>query len=134
MEGRSSIADLCRPKQRCGIYLLRFSDGAVYCGQAIDVSRRFVQHRHTSDRSDSTMLAFKVTARSQLDTEEQRVIAALDCARVPHRNITYASVVTGDRDFDLIMSRELQERWLSDLHFVDQEGERVVDPALRERY
>lgn len=35
------------PGERCGIYLLAFSTGEWCVGQAIDVARRFLNHRQT---------------------------------------------------------------------------------------
>ena len=43
--GRASIADLFRPSKRCGLYILHFDNGEFYAGQAIDVTRGYVQHR-----------------------------------------------------------------------------------------
>lgn len=40
-----SVAPLFR-EERCGIYILEFSNGDRYVGQAKDVTRRFAQHRH----------------------------------------------------------------------------------------
>ena len=50
VRGRRSIADLLpKSRDRCGIYLLAFSDGTFYIGQALDVVRRFSQHRKQHD-------------------------------------------------------------------------------------
>jgi hypothetical protein len=40
----------------------------------------------------------------------------------------------GESDFDLVMSPEEQERWVGDLGYVDDNGERLIDPELRRRY
>ena len=46
VSGRHSIAELIgKSKNRCGIYLLHFDSGTYYIGQAVDVVRRFGQHR-----------------------------------------------------------------------------------------
>ena len=44
IEKRLTVADLFKPNKRCGIYVLRFCDKSYYVGQAIDVTRRYVQH------------------------------------------------------------------------------------------
>jgi hypothetical protein len=45
VQGRASIADLFKPHERCGLYILHFTNGEIYAGQASDVTRRYVQHR-----------------------------------------------------------------------------------------
>jgi hypothetical protein len=45
--GRASIAYLFKPQKRCGIYVLGFSNSEFYVGQALDVTRRYAQHRKT---------------------------------------------------------------------------------------
>jgi hypothetical protein len=47
VQGGASIADLFKPHERCGIYVLHFTNGEFYAGQAVDVTRRYVQHRET---------------------------------------------------------------------------------------
>ena len=50
VRGRRSIADLLpKSRDRRGIYLLEFSDGTFYIGQALNVVRRFGQHRQRHD-------------------------------------------------------------------------------------
>jgi MOSC domain-containing protein YiiM len=44
VQGRASIADLFPQGKRCGLYILYFLDGEIYAGQALDVTRRYVQH------------------------------------------------------------------------------------------
>lgn len=40
--GHNSVAELFgRLKSRCGLYLLRFADGILYIGRAVDAVRRF---------------------------------------------------------------------------------------------
>jgi hypothetical protein len=45
VQGRTSIADSFKPRRRCGIYVLRFSNEEFYVGQAVDVTIRYAQHR-----------------------------------------------------------------------------------------
>ena len=42
---RQSIADCFTKKNRCGIYILHFENGEYYVGLAIDILKRFAQHR-----------------------------------------------------------------------------------------
>jgi hypothetical protein len=63
VQGRASIADLFKPHRRCGIYVLRFSNEEFYAGQAVDVTRRYAQHRKT--HGDIEQMAFKQVPRGR---------------------------------------------------------------------
>ena len=132
MHGRASIADFFKPRRRCGIYVLRFSNEEFYVGQAVDVTRRYAQHRKT--HTDIVQMAFKQVPTSKLDEEERSLIWRLEQAGWPLRNVTFASMPMGESDFDLVMPPEEQERWLDDLGYVDDGGERLIDPELQRRY
>ena len=129
---RASIADLFKPQRRCGIYVLRFSNGEFYAGQAVDVTRRYVQHRKT--HGDIEEIAFKPLPRGRLSEEERALIERLEQEGWQLRNIALASIPKGESDFDLVMPPEEQERWLNALNYVDGEGERLVDTDLRRKY
>ena len=132
VHGRESIADLFKPKQRCGIYVLHFTDGHFYVGKAVDVTRRYVEHRKT--HADIEKISFKVMGSEKHAAEERRIIGVLETEGWPLRNITFASMPKGDSDFDLIMTPEDQERWLHDLEWIDSAGSRLTNPDLRQRY
>lgn len=132
VQGRASVADLFRPGQRCGIYVLHCSNGEYYAGQAVDVIRRYTQHRMT--HTDIRKISFKRLTRDMLDDEERNVIWTLESQGVALRNIALASVPVGESDFDLVMPREEQERWLDGVCCESADGERFDDPALRRRY
>jgi len=132
VHGRASIADFFKPRRRCGIYVLRFSNEEFYVGQAVDVTRRYAQHRKT--HTDIVQMAFKQVPTSKLDEEERSLIWRLEQAGWPLRNVTFASMPMGESDFDLVMPPEEQERWLDDLGYVDDGGERLIDPELQRRY
>jgi len=132
VRGRASIADQFPPEKRCGIYVLHFTDGNFYVGQAMDVVRRYAQHRVTY--ADIEKMSFKPIPRDNLDDEERYVIGVLETEGYSLRNITFASMPKGDSDFDLIMPLEDQERWLRDLQWVDLDGSRLTNADLRQRY
>lgn len=132
VQGRASIADLFKPKRRCGIYVLHFSNGELYAGQAIDVTRRYAQHRFK--HKDIVKISFRQVPRIHLNNEERTVIWALERDGQVLRNITFASMPKGESDFDLVMAPKEQHRWLEELSYVDEGGDRLVDPALRLRY
>jgi hypothetical protein len=80
------LANTNKPPRRCGIYILRFSNGEVYAGQAVDVTRRYAQHRKTY--GDIEQMAFKQTPRGKLDEEERSLIWRLERQGWPLRNVT----------------------------------------------
>lgn len=132
VQSRASIADLFKPNKRCGIYVLYFSNGEFYAGQAIDVTRRYAQHR--IKYKDIEKIAFKQVSKTKLNDEERTTIWLLEQDGRVLRNITFASIPRGESDFDLIMPPAEQTWWLEDLSYVDDGGDRLIDPALRRRY
>jgi hypothetical protein len=132
VQGRASIADLFPSGKRCGLYILQFSNGEIYAGQALDVTRRYVQHRKV--HADIEKISFKRVAKNKLNEEERTLIWTLEGDGHRLRNITFTSIPAGESDFDLIMSVEEQERWLRDIRYVDLSGSRAVDPELRRKY
>lgn len=132
VRGRASIADFFKPGRRCGIYVLRFSNEEFYAGQAVDVTRRYAQHRKTY--GDIEQIVFKQVPRDKLDEEERSLIWRLEREGWLLRNVTFASIPKGESDFDLIMPPEEQERWLGGPGYADEGGGRLIDPELRCRY
>lgn len=132
VEGRATVADLFKPDERCGVYVLHFSNGEIYAGQAKDVTRRYVQHCRT--HGDITQISFKPVSQDRLDEEERSIIHELERRGWSLRNVIFTSIPKGDSDFDLIMSPEEQTRWLNDLTVVDNKGERFVNPELRRKF
>jgi len=133
VEGRASVADLFKPNKRCGIYVLHTSNGEHYAGQAIDVTRRYVQH--CKNHSDIVKISFKRVPQKNLDQEEQKVIHTLEHEGLLLRNIAYASIPHGESDFDLVMPVKEQEKWLKNLDIVgDKYKRRLVDESLRRKY
>jgi hypothetical protein len=132
VQGRASIADLFRLGKRCGLYILHFANGEIYAGQALDVTRRYVQHRKV--HGDIEEISFRRVAKDRLNDEERALIWALEQSGQRLRNITFTSIPKGESDFDLIMSVEEQDRWLKDRSYIDFGGSRVVDPELRRKY
>jgi hypothetical protein len=129
---RPSITDLFRPSARCGIYVLHFSNGEFYAGQAVDVTKRYLQHR--KKHRDIASISFKAVAREHLNDEERRVIWRLEEHGWLLRNITFTSIPKGESSFDRIMEPDVQERWLRDITFVDAAGPRADNPDLRRKY
>lgn len=130
--GRPSIADLFPPKRRCGIYVLHFTDGWYYVGQAIDVTRRYAQHRQ--NHHDIERISFKSYSAKNLNKYEQTIIAELEENGYKLRNVALVSMPHWDSDFDALMSPREQREWLSNLNLLNARGERADNPELRQRY
>ncbi|MPR36121.1 GIY-YIG nuclease family protein [Salmonirosea aquatica] len=112
VQGRYSISDLFPPsKNRCGIYLLNFSDSTFYIGQAIDVVRRFSQHRKNYDTI--YQLWFLPVKKENLNDVEQKLIFEAEKLGLLLINKTFVSNILGDTDLDLIISPLEQENWLT---------------------
>jgi hypothetical protein len=132
VEGRATIADLFKPNERCGNYVLHFSNGEFYAGQAKDVTRRYVQHCNT--HRDIARISFKSVSQEHLDEEERSIIQELEQHGRRLRNIVFTSIPKGDSDLDLVMPIEEQTRWLNDRAIVDNKGDRIVNPDLRRKF
>lgn len=113
VQGRLSISDLFpKSKNRCGIYLLEFSDNTFYIGQAIDNVKRFSQHRKNYDNIVNYW--FQEINKQKLDEIEQKLIQEAEIRGVLLTNKTYVSNVIGDTDLDIIISPEDQKTWLEE--------------------
>ncbi|MFT3947850.1 MAG: GIY-YIG nuclease family protein [Agriterribacter sp.] len=111
VQGRLSIADLFpKSKNRCGIYLLNFSDDTYYIGQAIDAVKRFAQHRKNYDNIERFW--FQSIKKENLNEVEQRLIHEAEMQGLLLTNKTFVSNIIGETDLDLLISMTDQENWL----------------------
>ena len=109
--GRVSIADLFpKSRNRCGIYLLQFSDGTYYIGQAVDAVRRFAQHRKNYDTIAHYW--FQRVTKLQLDSVEQQLIRQAEQAGLLLTNKTFVTNVVGETDLDLLVIPAEQQTWV----------------------
>jgi hypothetical protein len=97
-------------KTRCGIYLLAFSDQTFYVGQAVDVVRRFAQHR--KNYSDINGFSFVPTRRANLNEIERQLIHRAELAGLILLNAIHVSSIIGEADFDLVVSSSEQAVWI----------------------
>ena len=106
-----SIAQLFgATKSRCGIYLLAFPSRTFYIGQAVDVVRRFAQHRQTYEQIIG--FSFLPTPKAALDATERDLIHKSELLNLVILNTIHASVVVGETDLDLVLSQADQQTWL----------------------
>jgi hypothetical protein len=78
---------------------LSFANGEIYAGQALDVTRRYVQHRKV--HGDIEKISFRRVAKDKLNNEERALIRTLEQNGHRLRNITFTSIPKGESDFDL---------------------------------
>lgn len=130
--GRYSVADLFKPDERCGIYILGFDNGQFYVGLTTDFVRRYTQHRKV--HSDIQTVFFKKTGIGRLVEEEKKTAQTLQNEGFSLRNIQLVSIVEGETDFDLILPLEAQDRFLNDLNFNSFEGQKFVIEEQRIKY
>jgi hypothetical protein len=108
---RPSIADLVPPSKRCGIYILEFKDNSYYVGQAVDITRRYVQHRKNHD--DIEGISFRKFKKQELNKVEEYLIKIIEEKGIMLRNISLTSLPKGETDLDLLIPKEQQEHWLA---------------------
>lgn len=103
---------------RCGVYLLQFSAIEFYIGQAIEVVKRFAQHRKNSN--DIVGFTFKPIKQINLNEIEKELIRAAEKAGLVLTNVTYASITVGQTDLDLIVSPSDQKAWIAAPLYVNE--------------
>jgi predicted GIY-YIG superfamily endonuclease len=130
VRGLYSVAHLFPKSQRCGIYILEFTNGDRYVGQAIDVVRRFGNHRH--NLGDIAFVEFSACRRTQLNDLEVRMIHQQRGRGHRLRNIVHGIGPVGESDLDPLVTPSEQFTWLNDPDTIlDDEGVRVDDPEQR---
>lgn len=108
-----SLAAQVATEERCGIYVLAFSDSQWYVGQSVDLVRRLGEHRKA--HGDVVRIYFKSLERSDLDREEARLVAALeDSWGWPIRNIRLSSLPKGELELLDLVPRSTLDNWIKD--------------------
>ena len=132
VNGRTSIADLIKPSERCGIYVLHFSTGECYAGLSRNVTSRFQAHQRNYD--DIVHISYKPVHDDILEQVEAETIHTLEREGFKLRNVSLTSIPKGESEFDAIMTKSDQDRWLHDFKFVDDAGDRLSAPDLRRKH
>ena len=97
-------------KKRCGIYFLAFETELFYVGQAVDVLRRFSQHRKNHD--NITGFSFIPVPKSELDVIEKSLIFKAESIGLKITNAVHVTSIVGDTDFDLVLPVSEQNDWI----------------------
>lgn len=98
-------------KRRCGIYFLAFQGGLFYVGQAVDVVRRFSQHRKNHD--DIIGFSFIAVPKPELDVTERALIFKAESLGLKLTNAVHVTRIVGDTDLDLVVPMTDQNHWLA---------------------
>ncbi|OIM98997.1 hypothetical protein A9236_09455 [Polynucleobacter sp. QLW-P1DATA-2] len=98
-------------KKRCGIYCLSFATGHFYIGQAIDVVRRFSEHRQIY--LDIVGFSFIESSKALLNDREKELIYRAEAMGLKLKNAIHVSSILGDTDLDAVVSPKEQEDWLA---------------------
>lgn len=131
VEDASSLTEVFPGARQAGLYVLHLADGWKYVGQSVAVDRRFL--RHLESFPNIRAVSFRPTPRKDLDTTEQAVVDALEALGARLRNVRLVSFTTETTRFSEVMSPTDQERWLTDLTYVDSAGPRPVSEPTRAR-
>ena len=105
-KGMRSIAGQFTKNNRCGIYILHFENGEYYVGLAINVVNRHAQHRQK--HLDIEYISFMEAPKSKLPDIEKEIVYKLERLKKPLRNINIVSIIIGETDLDLVVSKEDQ--------------------------
>jgi hypothetical protein len=100
-----------KSKKRCGIYILSFPNNLFYIGQAVDAVRRFSQHRNKYD--DIQAFSFLPIPKGSLDGTERELIFRAESLGYHLKNAVFVSSIVGEADFDLVVSQNEQEYFVS---------------------
>lgn len=96
-------------ENRCGIYILEFSDGQRYVGQSHDVIRRFADHSRRYP--DIVSVQFCAVPAHDLDAAERQMVQNQRDAGHHLRNIDLVSQSWSDSVLDAVVDREIQASW-----------------------
>src|SRR5689334_15706366 len=127
-----SVAHLFPRAERCGVYILSFTNGERYVGQSVNIVTRFGAHRRTWD--DIEFLDFSPCPRARLDGLERTMITGQRDAGHRLRNITHALGPLGDSDLDPLVTPAEQYSWLNDGAIQLGTAARAEDPEQRRRH
>ena len=132
VSGLLVVADHFDPERRTGIYVLRFRDGSYYVGKATDVTSRYRDHRDSKDPIEE--MAFREVSKRNLDRVEQDTICALECLRVPLKNIALTrGGASPDRLSNAWATDEELRHFSTDRSWNDLTGAAIDDPVRRSK-
>jgi hypothetical protein len=132
VKGKISIAHLfTEEKNRCGIYLLKYSNNTYYIGQANDVVKRFRQHCMSFD--NIVHLWFQSVDPEKLDEVEKTLIHNAESDGLLLTNVVHVSNISGESNLDEIISPAQQKEWLESDSKIPDDGKDFYD-GIEEKF
>ena len=113
VDSHKSIARRVGKTVRCGIYVLEFANDEWHVGQAVDVTRRYLDHRNTYN--DIVRVHCQRVPRKRLDAVERATIAGLEQRGWTLRNVAMASYPRVASSLDQILEPEALRAWCDSL-------------------
>ncbi len=110
VKNKKNIANYFEKNQHCGIYILHFENEEYYVGLAINVVKRYAQHKQKY--SDIEYLSFKKADLKDLVKLEKETIYELENQKKVLRNINLVSIIKNKTNFDNLITKDLQKEWL----------------------
>lgn len=99
----------------CGIYILQFTTGERYVGQAVNIAKRISQHRHGGKHhaawNDIEAFSFYPVEKTELNRCERETIENQKCFGHRLRNVTFNLQTTTPRPIDSLLGLTLESHW-----------------------
>jgi hypothetical protein len=132
VQDQKSISQHFQAIKKCGIYILHFSNSEIYVGQAVDITRRYIQHR--KNYNDIVKISFKCVLANDLDKEEKHTIEFFEQRGFHLRNIVYTTTSYTPSPFDELMPPDEQVNWLNSNNHEITSDIRINDLDIRRKY
>lgn len=127
----TSLSALIGDIDRCGIYVLEFSDGELYVGQTVSLLSRFAHHRrHWPD--EIRALRFAPVNPESLDRAERDVVARLAATGSRLRNVDLVALPLRSEALDVVVDPDIVASWLEETGALSI-GDRAVHAKQRRR-
>lgn len=127
----TSLSALIGEIDRCGIYVLEFSNGEVYVGQTVSLLSRFAHHRRRWP-DEIQAVRFAPVAPDRLDLAERDVVARLVATGSRLRNLDLVALPLRSEALDLVVDPTVVTSWLEEAGELSI-GDRAIHARQRRR-
>ncbi|SMB81324.1 GIY-YIG nuclease family protein [Deinococcus hopiensis] len=126
--GRASVVDDYLPRERYGIYVLRFENNHYYVGRSVDVADRF--RDHSQKWTDLKAITFQAFPEQDLSVLEKEYIRLLRREGFELRNAPDNSDIKATLDVTARLSAAQLEAWVGGYLEVQDSERRTPHPWL----